>query len=117
MVATAWHGVKLILAWLLLAVLTTVVAWQLYGLVLTTGWVVIQSDQLRPSGWSSATILTLSKFAILVIGSCWLFFVVLFENLLSRWQKQKIMRQKLFQMAGILVASAIFLFLIGHLIG
>lgn len=115
--STAGHGLKLIGAWLLLAVLTAVVAWQLYGLILTTGWVVIQSDRLRPSGWTSATILTLSKFTILVVGSCWLFTVILFENLLSRWQKQKIFLKKLSQMAGILMASAIFLFLIGQLIG
>lgn len=117
MARTVWDALKLILAWLVLACLTAVIALQLHGLVITLGWSVIQSDQLRPTGWTSATILTLSKFAVLVVGSMWLFTVVLLEGLLQRWGKADLLIKRISQTAGILVVSALFLFLVGLMLG
>ena len=58
--------------WITLAALAALVAYQVYGTLLYVGLSVVQTPDLRPPGWNTATIYGLGRFLVLVLGICWL---------------------------------------------
>lgn len=107
---------RLLLVWLLLALLSGLVAWQLYGFLLTAGWAISQSERGNVYGWNSYTIGLISKMGVLVAGIFWIFSLSLFENRVRHWERIEQLKEMFIKTAGALVATAVFLFLLGVLI-
>ncbi len=116
MFASLKNGSKLIVVWLGLAFLAGVVAWQLYGFIISVGWAMTQSERFQRAGWNSYTLGLISKVAILVAGSVWLFYISFLEVKVQEWDRRSLLKIKFFRLAGILLLSAIFLFLFGYLV-
>jgi hypothetical protein len=116
MFASLKDGSKLILVWLGLAFLAGVVAWQLYGFIINAGWAMTQWEWFQRFGWNSYTLGLISKMGVLVAGSSWLFYISFLESKVREWEQSHAVKRKFFQMAGILLASAIFLFLLGYIV-
>ncbi len=99
-----------ILAWLGLALLTGIVAIQLYGFIISGGWALTQNEAFQRFGWNSYTIGLISRFAVLVAGIFWIFCLSIIEPLIRRWQKEEQLKQRLVRTAGYLLLSAVLLY-------
>jgi hypothetical protein len=86
-------------AWLLLAVVIAVVAWQIHLAVLVLMALLIDSP-MRPPGWSSATLVGVSKLSMLVLGSGWLISVMYLEGQLGKAVEEKRLGRFLAQVLG-----------------
>ncbi len=63
-------------AWIGLTILAALTAWQLHITTLYLATLLIDNPALRPRGWSSETLVGVSKLSVLVWGSLW--FMLLF---------------------------------------
>lgn len=108
---TIKNGARLIAVWVGLAFLAGVVALQAYSLMIVISWMMIQSEALRPAGWSSVTISGVSRFAVLLAGMGWLGFVAFLESLLRSWDKDQLLKQRSIRLAGLLLGVAALCFL------
>ncbi len=94
--------VGLYLLWLLLAVLWAVVAFQVQTTLLYLGLVVVQTPEIRPTGWNTATISGINRCTFLVLGALWLGVVVFTE----RYLREGLEQNRLFAYAGRLAVIA-----------
>ncbi|MEZ4621321.1 MAG: hypothetical protein R2867_38275 [Caldilineaceae bacterium] len=93
-----------LLAWLALTLLATVTAWQLHITVLYLAALLIANPTLRPTGWSSETLVGVSKLSILLWGSLWLIFVFYMEFKLRESMQERRLRRQIGWFGGILLA-------------
>jgi hypothetical protein len=75
--------------WVALSALAALTAYQAYGTLLYVGLLIVDSPNLRPPGWNTATIHGLSRFLVLVLGMCWLLAVSLMINYLREGVVQR----------------------------
>ena len=116
MLTSIKNGSKLIAIWLGLAFLAGIVAWQLYGFIINAGWALTQSEQFQRYGWNSYTLGLISKMGVLISASGWLFYISFLESKIREWEHRNSLKIKSFRLVGILMLSAIFLFLLGYLV-
>ncbi|MEM7335529.1 MAG: hypothetical protein AAF490_25845 [Chloroflexota bacterium] len=105
-----------IFAWLSLALLSGIVAIQLYGFIISGGWALTQSESFNRFGWNSYTIGLISRFAVLVAGIFWIFYISFIESFIHRWQKAEKLKEKFLKTAGYLILSAVLLYGLGFLV-
>lgn len=77
------------LLWLVLTAVGGWVAWQWHAtlIVLCTLW--IESDLPRPTGWSTATLVGISRASLFINGSLWLMWMLYLESDLRRSAARK----------------------------
>ncbi len=98
--------------WVALAALTGFVVFQLHATLIAISIAVIESPNLRPSGWSMDTTYGLSRVFWLVLGIIWLGWVTFTEGYLREGK----IRQLLIKRTFILLAIVGVVFGINHLI-
>lgn len=99
-----WLGYFLI--WLLLSGLAIGVAWQAHISTLYLGALLINHPTWRPTGWSSDTLVGISKLSILIWASLCFIWVMYAENRL----RESVNRRRLLQQSlrFLLILGAIF---------
>ena len=87
-----WLGYFII--WLLLGGLAIGVAWQAHITTLYLGALLIEHPTWRPLGWSSSTLVGISKLSILIWASLCFIFIMYLENRLreSTYEHQLLKR-------------------------
>ena len=78
-----------VVAWLVLVALITLTAWQLHVTTLYLGTLLINSPTWRPRGWSSETLVGISKLSVLFWGSLWMLLTFYLEHQLRDAMKTK----------------------------
>mgnify|MGYP001163436001 CR=1 FL=1 len=78
-----------VVTWLVLVALITLTAWQLHVTTLYLGTLLINSPTWRPRGWSSETLVGISKLSVLFWGSLWLLLTFYLEHQLRAAMKYK----------------------------
>jgi hypothetical protein len=73
-----WLGY--VLLWIALSTLTAFALWQAHVALLYLAALIIENPQLRPVGWSTRSLVGVSKLSILILGSAWLMFTVYLEQ-------------------------------------
>ncbi|HRW10783.1 MAG TPA: hypothetical protein P5121_37030 [Caldilineaceae bacterium] len=87
-------GIGYMVLWLLLVALATLTAWQLHVTTLYWGTLLINSPTWRPSGWSSESLVGVSKLSILFWGALWLILTFYLEyHLRAAMQRKRLLRQ------------------------
>lgn len=76
---SGWVWLGYGVGWLLLAGLAALTAWQAHITTIYLGALLINNPSLRPSGWSSSTLVGISKLSVLAWGSLWLILVYYLE--------------------------------------
>lgn len=81
-------GLGLYGAWLGLAVLGVITAFQLHVTLVFFGLRAVEMEAVNKLGWNTSTIGGLSRFLYLVIGALWLVMVLFLEGYLREGQAQ-----------------------------
>ena len=80
-------------AWLGLTFLAALTAWQLHIASLYLATLLIDNPALRPRGWSSETLVGVSKLSVLVWGSLWFMLIFYMEyKLREGLQERRLLR-------------------------
>ncbi len=87
--------------WVILAVLATLVAFQLHTTLISLSIALIGSD-LRPVGWSMTTTYGLARVFWLIIGILWLMWVMFTEAHLREGKNRKLLLKRFGIFLGIL---------------
>ncbi len=94
--------------WLALTVLATLAAWQLHITTLYLTTFLIDNPALRPRGWSSETLVGVSKLSVLIWGSLWLMLTFYMEyKLREGLQEGRLIRQFLRYSAVLLTIGGV----------
>ena len=88
--------------WLGLIILATFTAIQVHGTLIAISLAVIQNPSLRPPGWSTDTILALSRVFWLVLGIFWLGWVMFTEGYLREGYQRHLLKQRTIRLVIIL---------------
>lgn len=92
-----------ILAWLLITVLATATAWQLHITLISLASLLIDHPTLRPTGWSTSTLVPVGRLSIFIWGSTWLIFVMYAEYQLREALRERRLIQQCIRFATILI--------------
>jgi hypothetical protein len=103
--------------WVLAAALLVPTFYQILNLVLYLGVLVINNPGLRPTGWTTDTLVGLQRCSFLVLGSLWIGLVMYFESYLSEGYSRAELAGRggriLLIIVGTYLFSALILFVIG----
>jgi hypothetical protein len=88
--------------WLILAVLATLVAFQMHTTLVSISITVIENPAWRPTGWSLNTIYGLSRVFWLFIGILWLLWVMFTEAHLREGKNRELLLKRFGIFVGIL---------------
>ena len=89
--------------WLVLAVLSGVVLWQVYSALVYLSTIWLSNPDWRPSAWNSYTISGLARFLALVIGIVWLALVTFMERYLRLFRNMGDLWRKTARLAALLI--------------
>lgn len=81
--------VAVYIIWIILSALAAIAAFQLNAGILALAAAVVRNDALRPSGWSSQSLVNIQRLAVLILGSLWLMLSLWLENRLQRARKER----------------------------
>ncbi len=101
-----------ILLWLGLTVVATLTAWQLHIALLYLAALLIETPSLRPTGWSTGTLVAVSRLSLLIWGSLWLFLVMYLEHQL----RAAVQERRLLQQSSRYAVGLLLLYLLGYLL-
>ena len=87
--------------WVGLSAVAAVAAWFLHISFLTFINFIVENDALRPTYWGAHTLGPASRASILVMGSCWLIFMIWLERALRLANKEG----KMWRLAGRLTVA------------
>lgn len=90
--------------WLIAAILSAVVAWQLYSSLVYLFVLLLDNPDLRPLTWNSYTISGIARFLVLIIGIFWLGFISFFEYYFRVSSTSRDLNRR---MAGVVAALAV----------
>jgi len=94
--------------WLLLSGLAIGVAWQAHISTLYLGTLLINHPTWRPTGWSSDTLVGISKLSLLVWASLCFIWIMYIENRLRESvSRRRLLRQSLRFLMGLAVCFAL----------
>jgi hypothetical protein len=106
-----------IIFWLILSVSVTLTLFQVHATFISIAVVVVDTPSLRPIGWTSGTIYGLSRLLWLLLGICWLGWIMYTYEHLRESKQLKILGQRFFRLLLLLGAVyfssyAVLLFLV-----
>ncbi len=103
-----WVWLGYLAGWGLLTLLAALVAWQAHSTTIYLAAFLIANPTLRPSGWSSSTLVGVSKLSVLGWGSLWLIAVYYMEyHLRESLQERRLLKQSLYFALFLLIGLAI----------
>ena len=88
--------------WLFLAVLVTLVLFQVHATITSLALAGVENPATRPAGWSTNTIYAFSRMMWLVVGIVWLGWVMYTLDYLREGQKYHLLRKRLVRLMVIL---------------
>ena len=94
-----------IIFWLINSVVVTLTLFQVHATMISIAVVVVDTPSLRPIGWTSGTIYGLSRLLWLLLGICWLGWVMYTYEYMRESKQLKILRQRFFRLLLILGAA------------
>lgn len=104
--------------WLIILLVSVVVAFQIHATLVGLSWFVIQSPSLRPQAWSSNTITAIARFLYLVVGGGWLFGFAFVERFLAEAHRRGQLRPQvsrlLLWLAGVYAACYVLLLIVSQ---
>jgi hypothetical protein len=103
-IRSIFDAISYIIFWLILGVVVTLTLFQVHATLISVAVVVVDNPSLRPIGWSSGTIYGLSRILWLILGMCWLGWIMLTYEYLSERKQLKILKQRFFRLLLILGA-------------
>jgi uncharacterized membrane protein YadS len=96
--------------WIVLALLATLTGFQLHGTLIAISIAVIENPNLRPTGWSTATIHGLGRVFWLILGILWLGWVMFTEGYLREGKNRELLLRRAFILLlilGVLYATSL----------
>ena len=108
--------VAIILAWLSLAILAALALIQLRLTLLATASWIIDTPSLRPTGWTTGSVVAIDKLAFIVLGGLWLGYVTFLERALGISVKEGRFWRFVGRSCGSLVALGVGLYLVRMLV-
>jgi len=90
----SWLGYLLL--WVTLSTLAAFALWQAHVALLYLAALIIDNPRLRPTGWSTMSLVGVSKLSILFWGSGWLMFTIYLEQSL----RNRVMEKRLIQQSA-----------------
>ncbi len=106
-IRSIFDAIGYIIFWLFLGVVVTLTLFQVHATLISVAVVVVDDPSLRPIGWSSGTIYGLSRLLWLILGMCWLGWVMLTYEYLSESKQLKILKQRFLRL--LLILGAVYL--------
>jgi hypothetical protein len=103
-IRSIFDAISYIIFWLFLGVVVTLTLFQVHATLISIAVVVVDDPALRPIGWSSGTIYGLSRLLWLVLGICWLGWVLYTYEYLRESKQLKILIQQFFRLLLLLGA-------------
>jgi hypothetical protein len=103
-IRSIFDAISYIIFWLILGVVVTLTLFQVHATLIYIAVVVVDNPSLRPIGWSSGTIYGLSRILWLILGMCWLGWIMLTYDYLRESKQLKILKQRFFRLLLILGA-------------
>lgn len=71
-IRSIFDAISYIIFWFILGVLVTLTLFQVHATLISIAVVVVDNPSLRPIGWATGTIYGLSRLLWLILGICWL---------------------------------------------
>lgn len=96
--------ISFIVFWLILGVAVTLTLFQVHATLISFAVLVVDTPSLRPIGWTSGTIYGLSRLLWLLLGMCWLVWIMYTYEHLRESKQLKILGQRFFYFLLILGA-------------
>lgn len=96
--------ISYIIFWLILDVVVTLTLFQVHATLISIAVVVVDNPSLRPIGWTTGTIYGLSRLLWLILGMCWLGWVIFTFEHLRETKQYKILKGRFFRLLLILGA-------------
>ena len=103
-IRSIFDAIIYIIFWLMLGVAVTLTLFQVHATLISIAIVVVDNPSLRPIGWTTGTIYGLSRLLWLILGICWLGWVMYTHEHLRESKQLKILTQKFFRLLLILGA-------------
>ena len=103
-IRSIFDDISYIFFWLILGVVVTLTLFQVHGTLISIAVEVVDNPSLRPIGWASGSIYGLSRLLWLIMGICWLGWVMYTYEHLRESKQLKILTQKFFRLLLILGA-------------
>jgi len=103
-IRSIFDAISYIIFWLFLGVVVTLTLFQVHATLISVAVVVVDDPSLRPIGWSTGTIYGLSRLLWLILGICWLGWVMYTYEHLRESKQLKILKQRFFRLLIILGA-------------
>jgi hypothetical protein len=94
-----------IIGWLILSLLAVLAAWQLHLTTLYGAALLIDNPAWRPRGWSTETLVGVSKLSVLVWGSLWFMLTFFMEYKLREAVQERRLLRRLLWFGGSLVVA------------
>ena len=89
-----FDAIRYIIFWLILGVVVTLTLFQVHGTLISVAVEVVDNPSLRPIGWTSGSIYGLSRLLWLILGICWLGWIMYtFEHLREITQLKILIQQ------------------------
>ena len=98
--------------WLLLAVFAALTAFEVYAASIYLGILVVENPVLRPVGWSTTTITSLSRMVVLILGILWLGLIIFSEEFLREGQEQQVLISRVKRLFGLTAGIYLLIFLV-----
>lgn len=103
-IRSIFDAISYIFFWLILDIVVTLTLFQVHATLISIAVVVVDNPSLRPIGWTSGSIYGLSRLLWLIMGICWLGWVMFTYEHLRESKQLKILIQKFFRLLLILGA-------------
>lgn len=103
-IRSIFDATSYIIFWLILGVVVTLTLFQVHATLISIAVVVVDNPSLRPIGWTSGSIYGLSRLLWLILGICWLGWVMYTYEHLRESKQLKILIQQFFRLLLILGA-------------
>jgi len=103
-IRSGFDAISYIIFWLILGVVVTLTLFQVHATLIYIAVVVVDNPSLRPIGWNTGTIYGLSRLLWLILGMCWLGWIMYTYEHLRESTQLKILIQQFFRLLLILGA-------------
>jgi len=109
---SVYNNLGFLILWLISAVLITLTLFQMHGTIIAIAVVIVNNSTLRPVGWNTGSVYTLSRLFWVILGIVWLGSVVFTEEFLREGMQLGLLRQRVIR----LLITIVVIYLVCYLI-
>lgn len=109
---SVYNNLGFLILWLISAVLITLTLFQMHGTIIAIAVAVVKNPALRPVGWNTLTVYSLSRLLWVILGVVWLGWVVFNEEFLREGKQLGLLRRRVI----LLFTTIVVIYLVCYLI-